>query len=398
MNIFEKEFKRRIEREISIKGTGEIIGSELKRRRLQSNETLETLSEDICSTSYLCKIERSSINPNKQYLYEICKKLDIPKNQLDYLMDLGSLLRDSLKCLLNNDAITINKIVLNGIGFENYRYQLLILIKHLINKDYVQVNELRNDLFKLVSTMQDYDLIVFAIINAFEDYYEGYYKEAIEDVKDVFKISTDVTVRVLATMIIFKACLKLNRKDSTYYYFILKNMLIDNNMHSFLEYYTYLFLINMLKNGCYSTYEEIKPTITNEKYINTLDILDSFYKKDFSKLKSINKEASVYASFIRRIHFKDEYIFEDIRSFNSDYTIDDYDPLIIEYLLCQDDQERIDFIKDVVFTRLSITNDEYHKQFFMNEIIQLPWPNKGKNIKSIFNYLYGGGIYGNFTM
>ena len=49
MNIFEKEFKRRIEREISIKGTGEIIGSELKRRRLQCNETLETLSEDICS-------------------------------------------------------------------------------------------------------------------------------------------------------------------------------------------------------------------------------------------------------------------------------------------------------------------------------------------------------------
>lgn len=398
MNIFEKEFKRRLEKEITTKGTGEIIGSEIKRRRLQSNETLENISEDICSTSYLCKIERSSINPNKQYLYEICKKLEIPKNQLDYLMDLGNLLRDSLKCLLENDSININKIVLNGIGFENYRYQLIILIKHLINKDYDKLNELRNDLYKLVSTMQDFDLVVFAIINAYQDYNEGFYKDAIEDVKDVFKISTDITVRILASIIIFKSCLKLNRGDSSYIYIKLKHILIENNMYSHLEYYTYLFLIYLLKNNCYSTYEEIKPTINNEVYINSLDILDSFYKKDFIKLKSIDKEASVYASFIRRLQFKDEYIYEDIRSFNAEYTIDDYDSLIIDYLLCSDDQERIDYIKDIVFTKLSITNDQYHKQYFMNEIIQLPWPNKGKNIKNIYNYLYGGGMYGNFTM
>ena len=64
MKLFE-ELKKKLEQKDNSVG---IIGSEIKAKRLKLSRTLESVSEELCSVSYLCKIERSSINPNPKYV------------------------------------------------------------------------------------------------------------------------------------------------------------------------------------------------------------------------------------------------------------------------------------------------------------------------------------------
>ena len=54
----------------------------LKNERLRRKMTLEEASRDICSVSYLCKLENSQIKTNDDYVKALCDRYSISYNTL----------------------------------------------------------------------------------------------------------------------------------------------------------------------------------------------------------------------------------------------------------------------------------------------------------------------------
>ena len=60
------------------------IGSMLKHSRLNKNLTLEDVSKDICSISYLCKVENNQIVPSEKNKPKLFERLEIKEEDLTY--------------------------------------------------------------------------------------------------------------------------------------------------------------------------------------------------------------------------------------------------------------------------------------------------------------------------
>ena len=57
------------------------IGSVIKHYRLERNLTLEDTAKDICSISYLCKVENNQIVPSKSILPNLITRLNIKEEE-----------------------------------------------------------------------------------------------------------------------------------------------------------------------------------------------------------------------------------------------------------------------------------------------------------------------------
>ncbi len=93
-NIFIDEIKRRGKVD---ENAYSMIGTELKRVRTSQSQTLSSIAGDLCSVSYLCKIEKAQLKPNRYMLNEICKKLHLESPKLDLLFELKNLLLKLVK-------------------------------------------------------------------------------------------------------------------------------------------------------------------------------------------------------------------------------------------------------------------------------------------------------------
>ena len=101
----------------------EIIGIEIRRKRLELSYTLQGLCFDICSPSYLCKIERNQIQANNYILQEICERVSISSEQQQLLFHSYEVLLESVEAFVKDDIDVLNSFVIKGKGFENYRYK-----------------------------------------------------------------------------------------------------------------------------------------------------------------------------------------------------------------------------------------------------------------------------------
>ena len=71
------------------------FGAAIKRKRLERNMTLEESAENICSISYLSKIENSLIEPSPKYFYLLKERFDL-NDELTILPALYSLFLNRL--------------------------------------------------------------------------------------------------------------------------------------------------------------------------------------------------------------------------------------------------------------------------------------------------------------
>ena len=93
-NIFVDELKRRGKEDIN---TYSMIGTELKRARTSQSQTLSSVAGNLCSVSYLCKVEKAQLKPNAYMLNEICKKLHVESPKINLLFELKHLLLKAVK-------------------------------------------------------------------------------------------------------------------------------------------------------------------------------------------------------------------------------------------------------------------------------------------------------------
>ena len=107
----------------------------LKRRRIELGLTLESVSEGICSTSYLSKIENCQVEVDATYFTLLFEKLDLDYDKVLETRNVP-IYQEVIKAYLNNDKAYIkNKVNLlvddNKTHLLNkQRSVILLLIKY----------------------------------------------------------------------------------------------------------------------------------------------------------------------------------------------------------------------------------------------------------------------------
>ena len=66
--LIQQELEKRSQRDDDVYN---LIGAEIKRRRVSQSQTLSSIAGDVCSVSYLCKVEKNQLKQNRHMLKEI---------------------------------------------------------------------------------------------------------------------------------------------------------------------------------------------------------------------------------------------------------------------------------------------------------------------------------------
>ena len=105
-----------------------VFGLEVKNRRFDLEMTLYSVSHDICSMSYLCKIENNKIVPNQYCVSEICNKLDIDNNTLKAINNVEKNLLKLIKSYLYGDYKLIESIYNESKNLKSYASDIISFI------------------------------------------------------------------------------------------------------------------------------------------------------------------------------------------------------------------------------------------------------------------------------
>lgn len=242
----------------------EIIGAELKRRRLQLAITLEEF-ECGCSVSYHSKIENGKIIPKYSILKELCEKSGITEAELDSLITLDEKIALVIENIFWEKDLEISKIYESICMFDNYKSNLIKMIYELNYYHWEKVEKHSNSIYIIRGNLKENDLYLYTyllmrISNHNKDYPEVYslYKQ-MKNCKNEFLLA-------LASKEMFKAVC---------------NFGIDNPIYSYEEFNKRY--ISMLNYQTQDMYELLIETLIKMDYELPETILKHL-KKDL-KLK-----------------------------------------------------------------------------------------------------------------
>lgn len=131
------------------------IGSAIKYKRHELGLTLEEASKNICSISYLSKLENNLIVPNEKYVMKLKQRFCIKEDH----QSIESYSYDTLKQQLS-DAIfhhqTLPDTFIKQIGNQfNYRTMLLTFGWHVIQNNQNEINQTYTKILPLLTSMPD---------------------------------------------------------------------------------------------------------------------------------------------------------------------------------------------------------------------------------------------------
>ena len=156
----------------------DVLGNELRMHRLNQNLTLIGLSKNMCSASYLSKVETNQMMPNKVFLEEICDRLSIDNDSIDSLVNSKENVINCLKAFLSDDIKYIETIVKENEGLISYRMKIIEFIYYLGIKDLVSSSIVYELLSKNIKSMGDYDIAIFALFSGIFHFNTELYDEA----------------------------------------------------------------------------------------------------------------------------------------------------------------------------------------------------------------------------
>ena len=184
----------------------QIIGAELKRRRVNQSKTLVNLSS-VCSVSYISKIENGKIIPKYHVLQELCDEQGITKEELDILLMVDSLIIRCVEAMFwdNREKIieSYNKISL----LDNYKVNFIKIMYEMIYMHWNKVEELLLSLRIIKDNLSDYDYHLYNLLYMFCENNKNNYPSVYEIFK-CFKNCKDNYILALAAKQMFIAVAK----------------------------------------------------------------------------------------------------------------------------------------------------------------------------------------------
>ncbi len=282
-------------RERSEEKNYEIIGTEIKTQRLKNNLTQKQTSDMVCSTSYLCKIERNGIIPNKEFVQKLCDKVSISEDELKILYNLSKyidIMVDSTYYNLDEEIINNYNLIKN---FDNYKASIMKLIYYTYFNMLDDAVDINNKLDKLISSMNDKDLVVYAIFCGILYSKIHNFKEAniilnrIIRNKDISDILKAISMREL---------LKIYYLTNSRRFLPLSNRLasLDNQLMNHKKYDEVIFYQAKyyLMNNIYDEFYYMIPKFKNTAYEDEIRLLHDIFNQKVKKVSEYKKISFFY--------------------------------------------------------------------------------------------------------
>lgn len=378
--------KRRYSKEEESK----IIGAEIRDRRISLSRTLVSLSYKICSVSYLCKIENNKILPNKLYVRELCKRLDLEDDKINELLHLNITLGNMVKYYFENDYLEIENAYKRGLGLLNYRFKIIEMIYYISKKDYYIADKLSISLFKMSSTMTDNDLQIFSLFYAILHFYNQDFEGCVEILNslDVLKPRTKY-ITLLKYKYIFNSYICLNDLNVMFFYKEIQALFIENGLYDELDYLNYLFAIYLVKNNVLNELKKIYHRIKNYVYKRSISLYIKLKLNPYIKLKEKwLKNVNPYFYYLGLLKTNYNEACTKIEELNDLSFSVDFNILILRYLAISDAKDKYTYIINVAIPTLEKTKDSYSKKYFLDELCSLTiWLSKYKNFASAYDAL-----------
>ena len=362
----------------------EIIGLEIRRKRLELSITLQSLCYQVCSPSYLCKIERNQIQANNEILNELCKRLDIDEKQTRMLFHFHQILQQAVIAFVKKDVAKLKKYVDDGIGFENYRYRIIQYIYYIVTKDTYKAFDIYKELIRLLENMQDMDMMIFSLFTAVLFFMEKKYSEAIEILSSLDSKYLNDEANVVRLKYLFLASSMVLSVNTYFHYQEYKEMLYRLGYIDYLEESNYMLGLYGIKSNSILLYEQACNLLHVDLYKDTLVYLYSYKEKDFDKLKEMkDKKLRPFAEYLRTIldcNDATKELILHLSNKNDDY---DFNTAILKYLCLNsieekrlfliehlsDKKEKVDLFQSALFlkeiTRINIEKPHYKETVYL---------------------------------
>ncbi len=369
----------------------EIVGTEIKKRRKNRSQTLEALSENVCSLSYLCKIEKNQIEPNKSFLREICSRLELSDDKIDYLFELKETIANIIKAYLVEDYGFVEYAFVSGEGLENYRYDIIKLAYYISKKDIRMADLINSKLMSITTSMSDYDLAIYSIFASILAVLKYDFKEALDDIEYLDPKFIGKEATLLKATLEFKIHFAMNMADTPTYYEIAKKLSFEYGYYSSIESLNYYMAHYYIKNKCDQSFESLVGRMSNKKLISSLKCIYAFFNNNITAVVNIDENLNDYANVLKMlcINYKDAK--KLIRDNAVDYYRFDYDELLLEYLSLDVRKHRYDYILKKGLPLATKYNDKYLCDYFIYELSTIT--KKTVGYKSFLNaYLMVNGI------
>lgn len=380
MSSLKNELHARHLRKISKDDKSGIIGVEIKNRRKNKEQTLEKLSDNICSLSYLCKIEKNQIEPNKAFLREICSRLELSDDKVDFLFKLKEVLSGIVRAYLTGDYSYIEYAYETGKGLDNYRFTIIKFAYLISKKKISEANKIYYDLLQILSNFSDYDLTIFALFSSILLILKFEFKEALSNMEYIDPSSSTKEACLLKSIIEFKLHFSMNMADTPMYYEEAKKLSFEFGYFSIIESLNYYLALYYIKNKCDYSFNTIISKINNTKLSNSLKCIKAFLENNISVLLNADKNLNEFASILKLlcVNFDDAVI--KIKDNSVDYYRDDYDQLFLDYLSLNKISERHKFIFDKGLTLAIKFNDSFLCNYFLDELSILSKSSKYRSL------------------
>lgn len=251
----------------------------LKRRRLELGKTLEEVSEGVCSTSYLSKIENCLVDVDESYFQMLFEKLDLEYNTVVEERK-TPIYEELLKAYLSNNVDLIEKRNIDVIQTNSYsdtEIEIILILYNLLNGSIQEANSSIEKLAVIKNTLSTEELMYLSFLKILY-YFKTYQNSAIQEEIEI----------LLDTL-----------NDSELLYYVILDIALDyyfttNQKVKFTEYFNKFNnnkYIGLFKFNSYRHQLQRLVLLSSENLINQTEI-----ENDFNLVKEtlVDKDLTTY--------------------------------------------------------------------------------------------------------
>lgn len=365
--IIKQELEKRFQKDDDVYN---LIGAEIKRRRVSQSQTLSSIAGDVCSVSYLCKVEKNQLKPNRHMLKEICKKLNMDSPKMNLLFQMKDMIVSAAIAYCNNDFDKIARYHEKCCSFDNYKSQIIEFIHYLSQRRMKEANDVSYNLLKLINVMGDTELNVFIIFYSILLYYQENYIEAVDNLLSALKIEKNEEVMILIYKSLFDCYYKLNNALTVKYAEIIINVLLQKMDINGVNKYRYYLCLYFLKNKMIEEADLLIKLINDKTYKESIVfIIDIINMKkpsvDYELLRPFMK--LIYCSMYSPSEYRKKYheipLQEQLEL--------DFNDNIAGYMALNSKEDKYKEIYEVYIPNVTKSRNSFDRMFFITEFCKL---------------------------
>ncbi len=155
------------------------LGDKIKRRRIELNMTQETLAKGICSNTYISKLENNKVTLNKEHLCLIMERMGLSIEHIGFPEIMVESLEKAIKYFFYKDLSAYEKLYQS---IQKYDHGILFFVVrfgyHILNEDWEEAGILYDEMYRYVTTLEDFGFATFLTFASFYQFYTSNYQLA----------------------------------------------------------------------------------------------------------------------------------------------------------------------------------------------------------------------------